>query len=158
YKKVANKIRPVATTLPEAFRIKRHYPEDPLTGLKDVPKIAPPFVPTAKFTIERHAALDIHTSTFLTPDEIALAVTVLANNENALAWNELEKGRFRNDYFDPVVIPTIEHVPWAQKTIPIAPGILPEVIDLLKEKIAAGVYETSDASYRSGWFVVKKKN
>jgi len=32
------------------------------------------------------------------------------------------------------------------------------VIDLLKQKIAADVYEPSDTSYRSRWFCVKKKN
>jgi len=33
-----------------------------------------------------------------------------------------------------------------------------DVIDVIKKKIAAGVYEPSDASYRSRWFCVKKKN
>ncbi|TDL13308.1 hypothetical protein BD410DRAFT_703138, partial [Rickenella mellea] len=44
------------------------------------------------------------------------------------------------------------------KTIPTPPGLMPKIIELLKEKIAAGVYESSDASYRSGWFAVPKKN
>ena len=33
-----------------------------------------------------------------------------------------------------------------------------DVIDLIKKKIAAGVYEPSDTSYCSRWFCVKKKN
>jgi flagellar basal body P-ring protein FlgI len=33
YKKVANKIKPVATTLPEEYRIVRRLPHDPLTSL-----------------------------------------------------------------------------------------------------------------------------
>jgi len=52
----------------------------------------------------------------------------------------------------------IEHVPWADKNLPIPPGLLEEVIKIFREKLAAGVYEHSDASYRSRWFCVKKKN
>ena len=33
-----------------------------------------------------------------------------------------------------------------------------DVIDIIKKKIIAGVYEPSDASYHSRWFCVKKKN
>ncbi|TFY76788.1 hypothetical protein EWM64_g7225 [Hericium alpestre] len=75
-----------------------------------------------------------------------------------LAWCEAEKGRFCDEYFDPVVIPTVEHVPWAHKNIPIPNGIMDKVIELFKEKIAAGVYEPSDSSYRSRWFCVVKKD
>ncbi len=41
-------------------------------------------------------------------------------------------------------------------TIP--PGILDEVIQIFHNKFVAGVYEHSDASYRSLWFCIKKKN
>ena len=75
-----------------------------------------------------------------------------------LAWTEAEKGRFRDEYFAPVRIPVVEHVPWAHKNLPIPPGLLDEVTKLFKEKIAAGMYERSDTSYRSRWFCVKKKN
>ena len=44
------------------------------------------------------------------------------------------------------------------KNIPIPTGLLDKVIDIFKEKIAAGVYEPSDASYCSWWFCVPKKN
>jgi hypothetical protein len=49
-------------------------------------------------------------------------------------------------------------MPWAQKNIPIPTGIMNDVIDLFKRKVAAGVYEHSDAPYRSRWFCVKKKS
>jgi hypothetical protein len=75
-----------------------------------------------------------------------------------LAWTEAEKGRFRDKYFSPIKIPIVEHVPWAYKNLPIPPGILEKVTKLFKEKIAAGVYECSDASYCSCWFYIKKKN
>ena len=75
-----------------------------------------------------------------------------------MAWTEAEKGRFRDDYISPVKIPVIEHVPWVQKNIPIPTGILDQVIQIFQDKFAAGVYEHSDASYRSRWFCVEKKN
>ncbi|KIJ68866.1 hypothetical protein HYDPIDRAFT_53995, partial [Hydnomerulius pinastri MD-312] len=44
------------------------------------------------------------------------------------------------------------------KNIPIPPGICQAVIEVLKLKIAAGVYEHSQSAYRSRWFCVVKKN
>jgi len=94
----------------------------------------------------------------LWPDELQLLQYVLRTNKHALAWTEAEKGHFKDDYFNPVVIPTIEHIPWVHKNIPIPTGMLDNIIDLFHEKIAAGVYEPSDAPYRSRWFCVPKKN
>jgi len=79
-------------------------------------------------------------------------------NELALAWTEAKKGCFKDEYFDPVVIPTIEHIPWVHKNIPIPMGMLNKLINLFQEKIAAGVYEPSNAPYRSCWFCMPKKN
>ena len=57
----------------------------------------------------------------------------------------------------PVACP-IEHIPWVHKNIPIPPGIYEEVIWIIRDKIASGVYEESNASYRSRWFCVTKKD
>jgi transposase InsO family protein len=65
---------------------------------------------------------------------------------------------FADDYFSPYIIPTVDHIPWTYKNIPIPPGIRNEVVEIIREKIAAGVYEPSQASYRSQWFCVKKKS
>ena len=46
YKKVANKTRPVATTLPENFRIVRTEHPDPLANLLPLPTHPPNFIPT----------------------------------------------------------------------------------------------------------------
>ncbi|ETW76593.1 hypothetical protein HETIRDRAFT_455118 [Heterobasidion irregulare TC 32-1] len=54
-------------------------------------------------------------------------------------------------------MPVVEHKPWVQCNIPILPGIYDEVCRLIKTKIAAGVYEPSNSSYRSHWFTVIKK-
>ncbi|OAX31890.1 DNA/RNA polymerase, partial [Rhizopogon vinicolor AM-OR11-026] len=102
--------------------------------------------------------LRIFENSFLWPDEQKLAANVLLINETALAWDETEKGRFHDDYFPPVVIPTIEHTPWVHRQPPIPPGIRDKVIKLIKSKIASGVYEPSNSSYQSSWFCVVKKN
>ena len=158
YKKVANKVRPMPASLPEDFRNVRCFPEDPLLMLPSLPTSPPDFVPGLRLTEERLNALDLNKSEFLWPEELKLLQHVLLLNESGLAWTEDEKGRFRNDYFAPVKIPAIEHVPWIHKNIPIPYGILDDVIQIFKDKLAAGVYEPSDASYCSRFFCVKKKN
>src|SRR5713101_3356235 len=87
---------------------------------------------------------------FLWPEEVKLLQHVLKENELALAWTEEEKGHFKDDYFDPVIIPTIEHIPWAHKNIPVPTAILDNVIEIFKEP--------SDVPYWSHWFCVAKKN
>ena len=78
--------------------------------------------------------------------------------EKGFAWNESQKGSFREDWFPPVKIPVVSHVPWALKNIPIPPGIYNDIVKIIRDKIAAGTYEPSSSSYRSRWFTVLKKN
>jgi hypothetical protein len=158
YKKVARKVKPVPASLPEDFRTLRRIPSDPLLSLPPLPIHPPDFAPGSRLTQERLDDLQLNRYNFLWPEELKLLQHILLLNESGLAWTEAEKGRFRDDYFSPVKIPIIEHVPWAQRNIPIPAGILNEVIQIFKDKFAAGVYEHSDASYRSRWFCVKKKS
>ena len=158
YKKVDKKVRPVPTTLPEEFRIVRRAHPDPLKNRPVLPIHPPEFRPGRRFTQERYDALDIDPTGFLWPEERKLAYEFIKLHENCFAWEESEKGVFSPEYFDPILIPTIEHVPWAHKNIPIAPGHYKEIIDIIKGKIESGIYEPSNSSYRSRWFCVKKKD
>lgn len=158
YKKVANRVKPVATTMPQHARIHRRFPEDPLHSLPPLGPCPPMFSPGKRLTAERLAGLGVLDNKFLWPEERKLAAHVLHNNEMAMAWDETEKGRFRDEYFDPVVIPTIEHIPWMHRQPPVPPGIRNEVIKVIKSKITSGVYEASNSSYQSRWFCVAKKN
>ena len=158
YKKVAKKVRPVPASLPEDYRIIRRIPVDPLLSLSPLPTHPPDFTPGTRLTQERLDDLDLNRYDFLWPEELKLLTHILRTNELGLAWTEAEKGCFRDDYVSPIKIPVIEHVPWVQKNIPIPTGILDQVIQIFRDKFAAGVYEHSDASYRSRWFCVKKKN
>ena len=158
YKKVANKVRPVPATLPEQFRIVRHTHPDPLEGLPVLPFQPPPFVPGQRFTEDRRADLALNEDGFLTEDEVRLIEWLIVRHEQAFAWDESEKGHFKDEYFPPVLIPTIEHIPWVFKNIPIPNGIFDEVVRIIKDKIASGIYEPSNSSYRSRWFCVVKKD
>jgi hypothetical protein len=158
YKKVANRIKPVATTLPEEFRIVRKVPSDPLEDLPKLPPKPPEFSPGKRYTKERMNDMGVNKDGFLWPEEEKLVHHLIKIHEEAFAWTEEEKGRFSSEYFDPVVIPTIEHVPWVLKNIPIPQGIYDQVIEVIKNKIQAGVYEPSNSSYRSRWFCVLKKD
>ena len=158
YKKVADRIKPIPTTLPEDFRIIRNEHPAPLRNLPALPTSPPPFTPGSRFTQERKDALDIDPIGFLTPDEKALGYWLITNQEEAFAWDESEKGALDYDYFAPVLIPTIEHIPWVLKNIPIPPGIFKDVVKIIKDKIATGVYEPSNSSYCSRWFCVVKKD
>ena len=158
YKKVANRIKPVATTLPEEFRIVRKIPSDPLAEMPTLPINPPEFKPEKRYTEERKKKMPVNTTGFLWPEEEKLVHYLIKEHEMAFAWTEEEKGKFSDDYFEPVVIPTVEHVPWVLRNIPIPPGIYDQVIEIIKNKIQSGVYEPSNSSYRSRWFCVLKKD
>lgn len=55
-------------------------------------------------------------------------------------------------------MPVVPHIPYTKPNIAISPGIKESVIQLLREKIAAGLYKLSQASYRSKWLCMLKKN
>ncbi|EIM89497.1 uncharacterized protein STEHIDRAFT_26927, partial [Stereum hirsutum FP-91666 SS1] len=77
----------------------------------------------------------------LLPEEEKLFQWVMVLNKGALAFEESQRGTLKDSYFSPYIIPTVPHVPWVYKNIPIPPGLRDQVIKLLKEKIDAGVYE-----------------
>jgi len=68
-----------------------------------------------------------------------------------------ERGNFRKDYFEPIIIPTVPTRHGSSTTF-LYPWIYDEVIRIIKEKIKIGVYERSNSSYRSKWFCVLKKD
>ena len=102
--------------------------------------------------------MSINATSFLWLEEEKLVLFLIKVQEAGIAWDASERGNFRKDYFDPVIILTIEHIPWVEWNIPILPSIHNEVIRILKEKIRVGVYERSNSLYQSKWFCVLKKD
>jgi hypothetical protein len=78
-------------------------------------------------------------------------------HQDRFAWNETQKGLFHKDFFPPVHMPITEHVPWVLRNMPIPPGIYNAVLDIVRKKIATGVYKQSNLSYQSRWFTVLRK-
>jgi hypothetical protein len=158
YKPVALKTRPIATFLPEKYRIIRNIIGDPLADIPTLSPNPPPFRPTGRYTTERRDIIDkVHSGDFLWSAERELMHHFMCLQHLGFAWNDTERGRFREDFFPPVVMPVVSHKPWVLRNIPIPPGIYDEVCRMIQVKLDAGVYERSNSSYRSRWFTVLKK-
>ena len=159
YKRVDRKVKPVPAVFPEDARVERHFPEEPLDSLPELPTHPPQFIPNGgRLTTERMEEMKINEDGFLWPEEEKLFKHILQTHQDHFVWEDHERGSFREDYFTPYIIPVVPHIPWAFPNIPIPQGILDQVVQLLREKMEAGVYESSQSSYRSRWFCVRKKN
>ena len=156
YRKAADRIQPIATQLPEEFRIVRNIKGDPLADIPILPTTAPEFTPGKRYTQERHDKLNLNPDGFLTTEENRLAHEIIKLHEMGMSWIEAERGNWNPDFFPPVRIPTVPHTPWVYRNIPIPPGIHDEVVKIIRDKIASGVYEPSNSAYRSRWFCVIK--
>lgn len=156
YKPVAKKVRPVPGVMPEDARVIRQIPEDPLLTLPLLSAQPPEFKPIPKISEETLGKVLNNGDGFLWPEEAKLFAHVLVLNHRALANSADERGTLRDDYFSPYIIPTIDHEPWVERNIPLPYGLRDTIIGIIKEKIAVGVYEPSQAAYRSKWFCVPK--
>jgi hypothetical protein len=158
YKPVAKCTKPIKGTLPEDFRIVRQTHPNPLKGMPTLPYYPPDCVPSKSYTQERYDKNNVNASRFLWPEEVKLAHHAVLLQEEAFAWEEIEKGRFDNKSFDVVIIPTVDHIPLVLRNIPIPPRNYNKIITIIQEKIASGVYKESNSSYRSRWLCVPKKD
>lgn len=158
YKRVDRKVKPVPGVFPEDAKVIRRFPENPLASLQPLPIKPPKFVENGRLTQERLEAMKLNPDGFLWPEEEKLFHHILQLHQNTFVFEDSQRGSFREDYFTPYIIPVVPHEPWAFANIPIPPGIKERVMQLLKEKMDAGVYELCQSSYRSRWFCVLKKN
>ena len=159
YKPVAQKVKPLYADLPDKYRIIRDIKGDPLENMPILNPKPPDFMPTGRYTRERMEAMDkVHKGDFLWPEERKLVHHIIMEQEKAFAWDDSERGSFRTDFFPPIKMPVIEHTPWVYRNIPIPAGIYDKVCKLVQKKLEARVYEPSNASYRSRWFTVAKKD
>ncbi|KAF7777764.1 hypothetical protein Agabi119p4_3836 [Agaricus bisporus var. burnettii] len=159
YKPVSLKVRPVLGELPEKFRIIRNIKGNPLATLPELPIKPPEFRPKGRYTDDRKEKMDTrHEGDFLLPEERKLMHWLIAEQNEAFAWDDSERGSFKAEYFPPIDIPTVAHIPWVLKPFRIPPSIHDEVCKMIRRKIDAGVYEPSNSSYRSKWFCVIKKD
>src|SRR5882724_12340076 len=126
-------------TLPEEYCIVQRIPSDPLLSLPILPTHPPNFILSKKFTQECMEKMNINVSGFLWLDEEKLILFLIKVQEEGIAWDVSEWGNFWKDYFDPVVIPTIKHIPWVEWNIPIPLGIYNEVVKILRKRSSGGI-------------------
>ena len=158
YKTVDKKVRPVPSYMPDpAGQVFRPVIIPSLPPLPLDPPLLQDFVPTQRLSLDRlEKILTSVPQGFLKPREIDLMVFVLQMRQQALAFEDSERGTFSDKYFPDYEIPVIEHIPWVQNPIRIPKSIEETVRQMLLDQKAAGKYEYSTASYRSRIFAVGK--
>jgi hypothetical protein len=159
FKAIEGRRTPNTTTqLLVEFCIILNIIRDPLENMLVLPTHPPDFIPGLHYTQERYEKLHLNPDGFLWPEEKKLAHHLVREQKECLSWIEEEKGEFRQDFFPPVRIPTVLHMPWVYKNIPILPGLHDKLIKIIHDKIASGAYKPSNAAYRSRWFCVIKRD
>jgi len=113
YKPVAQKVKPLHADLPDKYRIIREIKGDPLENMLLLNPKPLEFKPTGRYTLERMEAMDkVHKEDFLWLEERKLVHHVIMEQEQAFAWDDMERGSFRTDFFPPIKMPVVEHKPW----------------------------------------------
>ncbi|KAJ3903097.1 hypothetical protein F5879DRAFT_788223, partial [Lentinula edodes] len=69
YKRVAQKVQPIPTVMPDYAKVIRRFPEDPLLTLPSLSRNPPQFLPGVRLTEERLKGLGILKNRFLWPEE-----------------------------------------------------------------------------------------
>ncbi|KIY50702.1 hypothetical protein FISHEDRAFT_71736 [Fistulina hepatica ATCC 64428] len=124
YKPAAQRVHLVRQTLPVEFQVKHKIKGDPLTNMPKLSAQPAPFVPTGRYMQERHNIIDkVHKGDFLRPAEHNLMHNFMAKHKDSFTWNNDEKGHFCEDFFPPVEMPIISHMPWVLRNMPIPLGL-----------------------------------
>jgi hypothetical protein len=112
YKRADKKIHPVSGTFSEEARVRRTIPEDPLLTLQPLPIHPPSFTPEHRLTKERLLQLEVNKEEFLWPEEDKLFQHIMLLNEEALAFEDKDRGMLKESYFSDYIMPTVPHTPW----------------------------------------------
>jgi hypothetical protein len=83
---------------------------------------------------------------------------MLRRHGGAFAFSPKEIGCVDPTVVEPMVIFMVPHVLWSLKPIPVPRAHIPELMELLKQKMEMGILEPSSAPYSNRWFTVSKKN
>ena len=94
----------------------------------------------------------------LLPREKELLLAMLYNREAALSWNFSEIGKIKPEVSPPLPIRTVPHKAWQAPGFPIPRALTKNVIEMLQERLEAGMLEQCHGPYRNPWFLVKKKS
>jgi hypothetical protein len=151
YKTVDRKVRPVAAPLPEGSELRRK-------GVASDPSLRNPAGIGHRFTDKTLRELKVGGGGFLLPAEEDRFRRMLGRHEKAFAFSPKEIGCVDPTVVEPMVIFTVPHIPWNLKPIPVPRAHIPELLELLKQKMEMGILEPSSAPYSNRWFTMPKKN
>ncbi|KAJ7113730.1 hypothetical protein C8R43DRAFT_826356, partial [Mycena crocata] len=159
YKPVDRKVKPVPTTQldPEAH-VFRPIPRTSFTELPTNPPDYHSLRFGSRVTLERlESMLAKIEPGILSKAEINLLAFIAVERESAFAFQYSEKGSFSRDFYPDYKFPTIEHVPWQRKPIPIPISLLEDVRKVIIDNEKGGRFEPTVSSYRCAMFPVMKK-
>ena len=124
----------------------------------DLEKMLPPFTSKGQYTTEHKEILTKAHKDFLWVEEIKLMDHFMCEQNEGFAWVDAERGRFQTDFFPLIEFQVVPHEPYIEKNIPIPPGIYKEVCEIIKAKLASGIYEPLNVGYHTRWFCIAKKD
>jgi len=160
YKTVDKKKNPLSLGVTRRPVVRLPYKNLPLVKLQPLPTHPPSlknFPYTTKLTPERiEKIISNIPNNFLTEQELDLLLFVVARQEDALAFDEAERGIFKQEYFPDYIMETVPHVPWTLPPIRPPKAIIATLIQMIKDQLKAGKYQPSYSSYRSQMFAVAK--
>lgn len=158
YKPVDKRKVPIAVSMPAMTR--EPYKPLPEPEIKLLPHHPPNWRSekySKKLTKERMDIIfDNIQPNFLSDEEIDLLIWVLRENEDAISFEDSERGCFKPEYFPDYVMETVPHEPWREAPIRIPKAVKSEMTDMLRKQVESGNLEPAHASYRSRVFVVQK--
>ena len=110
------------------------------------------------FTSETINNLRIRGGDFLLQSEVSAFKEMVFEHGKAFAFKAGEIGCVDPKVVTSMVIFTIPHIPWNFKPIVVPRARLPQLLELLKDKVKMKILEPSNAPYSNRWFTVPKKD
>jgi hypothetical protein len=92
---------------------------------------------------------DVLVGITLSAPERQMFEAMLVAREPALSWDFSEIGRCSVEVRPPVRIRTIEHQAWQVPTYPVPRALRQELVEMLQERIDAGILEPCYGPYRN---------
>ena len=112
YKLVALKVKPVFRTLPERFRITQEIIDNPLKDMPKLPEWPPEFQSRERYNLEQKDRLDkLYPQRFLWSEEQKLMHWLVAEQNQAFAWDNSERRNFKEEFSPLVEILTVAYIP-----------------------------------------------
>ncbi|KAF8214615.1 hypothetical protein K438DRAFT_1476516, partial [Mycena galopus ATCC 62051] len=159
YKPVDRKVKPVPTTQPDPHaHFFRPIPRTSFTVLPTHPPDYRSLPFGSRVTLKRlESMLSKIEPGILSTDKTNLLAYITVIRESAFAFEYSEKGSFSRDYYPDYKFPTIEHIPWQKKPIPIPHALMEDVRKVIIDNEKSGRFEPTVSSYRCAMFPVMKK-